>query len=248
MFNQLPSPLNVAQLEGARTPTINGYDAYPDCLYSTMVYPQAGQAVGTPLKFFQGGETAPSDISLTNVPVGTLPGGQMFHALKVFIVPLIETMVTGAAVVDASGLIRDLDRVFKTNRPQFTYTQTAINKTRGPFPLDALGEMGGVLPDFGGNNARPGRGQQRGVSARPPGRDRWLAGEPGDQGNGNVPVQPHLGRADRDQRGDDAAAAPLRLPLHQERVSAGFPVRRRRSWLPRHGRRRAPPLAISRVS
>jgi len=152
MFNQLPQPLDGAGLDRARQPIINGFDVYPDCLYDTLTYPLAGQAVGTPLKFFQGATSAPSDISLTNVPQGTLPGGQKFHARKAFLVPLIETFVSGAAVVDASGLMRDLDRVIKTNRPQWSYVQTSINKFRGPFPLDALGEMGGDVGDFGGNN------------------------------------------------------------------------------------------------
>lgn len=152
MFNQLPQPLDGKGLDQSRQPMVAGYDVYPDCLFSTLVYPQAGQPVGTPLKFFQGAETTPSDTSLTNVPQGTIPGGQKFHARKLFLVPLIETFVAGVGVLDASGLTRDLDRVLKTNRGQWNYTQTSINRLRGPFPLDALGEMGGDIADFGGDN------------------------------------------------------------------------------------------------
>jgi len=154
MFNQLPAPLNGAQLEAARISPVQGFDVYPDVLYSTILYPQAGQPVGTPLKFFQGAESVPSDTSLTNVTQNGLPGGQKFHARAFFVVPFIEaSTVTVPATLDGTGLVRDIDRVFKTNRGQWTWTQTNINRTRGPFPLDAVGEQGGLLPDFGGNNA-----------------------------------------------------------------------------------------------
>lgn len=154
MFNQLPPALDGSQLDKARTAIVGGYDVYPDVLYSTLVVPQAGQAVKVPMGFFQGNESPIGDLSLTNVPQGTLPGGQKFHARKLFIVPLIEVAtITPNTTLDGSGLVRDLDRVFKTNRPQFSYTQTSINRTRGPFPADAVGEQGGILPDFGGNNA-----------------------------------------------------------------------------------------------
>ncbi len=152
MFNQLPAPLDGKGLDRARMPIVDGFDVYPDCLYSTISYPIAGQPVGTPLKFFQGAESSVSDQSLTNVPAGTIPGGQKFHARKLFLVPLIEVVSLNTATLDGTGLVRDLDRILKTNRGQWTYTQTSINKTRGPFPLDALGEMGGDIADFGGND------------------------------------------------------------------------------------------------
>ncbi len=153
MFNALPAPLDVAQMDNARRSPVNGYDVYPDTLYSTMVYPAVGQLVNVPLQFFQGAETVPSDKSLTNVPQGVLPGGQKFHVRALFIVPLIETAVIApTTTLDGSGISRDVDRVFKTNRGQWSYTQTNIQRTRGPFPLDGVGEQAGILPDFGGNN------------------------------------------------------------------------------------------------
>lgn len=153
MYNQLPLPLDGAGLDKARRPIIDGFDVYPDVLYSTIQFPAAGQPVGTPLKFFQGAESAPSDTSLTNVPQGTIPGGQKFHAKKLFVVPLIEVFVAGAAVLDNTGRVLDLDRVLKTSRGQWSYVQTAINKSRGPFPLDAVGEQGGDIAEFGGTSA-----------------------------------------------------------------------------------------------
>jgi hypothetical protein len=152
MFNQLPDAVSVQDLDKFRRPIIDGYDVYPDVLYSTITYPLAGQVVGTPLRFFQGAETVVSDPSLTNVPQGTIPGGQKFWALKFFIVPLIETVSLNTATLDGTGLVRDVDRVFKTNRGQWSFVQTAINKNRGPFPLDAVGEQGGIIADFGGND------------------------------------------------------------------------------------------------
>lgn len=152
MYNQLPAPLDGQGLEAARAPIVKGFDVYPDVLYSTILFPAAGQPVKVPLTFFQGAESTPSDTSLTNVPQGTIPGGQKFHARKMFIVPLIDVSVAGAGVLDNSGTVRDLDRVFKTSRGQFSYTQTSINRIRGPFPLDAVGEQGGIIAEFGGNN------------------------------------------------------------------------------------------------
>lgn len=153
MYNQLPPALDGQGLDGARKPFPGGYDVYPDTLISTIQFPAAGQIVGQPLKFFQGAENPISDSSLTNVPQGTLPGGQRFHARKLFIVPFIDVFVAGAGVLDNSGTVRDLDRVFKTSRGQWNYVQTAINRIRGPFPLDAIGEQGGIISEFGGNDA-----------------------------------------------------------------------------------------------
>lgn len=153
MFNLLPSPLSVADLDNARKPIVNGFDVYPDVLYSTMNYPAAGQPINQPLRFFQGAETTPSDITLTNVPQGILPGGQKFHGLKLFLVPLIPLVSLNAATLTAAGIANDIDLILKGNRGQWQYTQTSINKTRGWFPLDAVGEQGGSIDDFGGNNA-----------------------------------------------------------------------------------------------
>ena len=153
MYNLLPAPLSVAGLDSARAPIVNGYDVYPDCLYSTMNYPAAGQPIAQPLRFFQGAESTPSDTTLTNVPAGTLPGGQKFAALKLFLVPLILPVSLNSATLTAAGIANDIDLILKGNRGQWSYTQTAINKTRGPFPLDAIGEQGGSIDDFGGNNA-----------------------------------------------------------------------------------------------
>lgn len=153
MFNQLPAPLDGAGLDNARKPIVSGFDVYPDCLYSTMLYPTAGVPVGQPLNFFQGAESTPSDTSLTNVPQGTIPGGQKFHARKLFLVPLVQTFVAGAGVLTNVGVVNDLDLILKLNRGQWKYTQTAINKLRGPFPLDAIGEQGGDIADFGGTAA-----------------------------------------------------------------------------------------------
>ncbi len=155
MFNTLPAPLDIAGLDSKRVAPFGGWDVYQDTFYSTLVVPQAGQPVNQPLVFFAGNEVGGiGDRSLTNVSAqnALIPGGHKFHAQRLYFVPIIETFVAGAGVIDASGLARDLDRVFKTNRPTFTYTSTKLNKNRGQIPLDAVGEMGGIMPDFGGNN------------------------------------------------------------------------------------------------
>jgi hypothetical protein len=154
MFNQLPAPLNIAQMDAGRVVPFKGWDVYQDVFFSTLVYPQAGQPVGNPLVFFAGSEGL-GNTNLTNVSSANalIPGGHRFHGLKLFLIPMIEvSTVAVAATLDGSGRVRDVDRVVKTNRPLLSYTSTRINKSRGTIPLDFIGEAGGILPDFGGNN------------------------------------------------------------------------------------------------
>ena len=156
MFNVLPPPVDISALDAKRVAPFGGWDVYQDTFYSTLVVPQAGQPIGQPLVFFAGNEAGGlADRSLTNVaaPNALIPGGHKFWAQRLFFVPLIETFVAGAGVLDASGLSRDVDRVFKTNRPTFSYTSTKLNKSRGQIPLDSVGELGGIMPDFGGTSA-----------------------------------------------------------------------------------------------
>lgn len=159
-MHTLPRALNLAELQAMRTPPQGAVDVYPDVLYSSMWYPAAGQPANTPLQFFQGQESATAggaagsaagDISLTNVKQGMLIG-QRFHALYAFLVPVVEVNSLNAATLDGTGIVRDLDRILKTNRGFVSYGYSVTNKTRGPFPLDAFGEMGAILPDFGGND------------------------------------------------------------------------------------------------
>lgn len=148
----LPAPKNMDELAILRQPPAGAVDVYPDVLYSTMVYPAAGLAPNAPLQFFVGAETNPRDVTLTNVAQGILIG-QRFHAYYAFVVPIVETVSENAAVLTGQGRVRDIDRVLKTSRGFVSYQYSVTNKVRGPFPLDAFGEMGAIMPDFGGNNA-----------------------------------------------------------------------------------------------
>lgn len=153
MFNNLPAPLNITQLEQGRTAPFKGWDVYQDVFFSTKTYPLAGQPVLTPLTFFDNTEAA--GVNLTNVANANalIPGGHRFHGLKLYVIPMVENAtVAVAATLDSTGRVRDVDRVFKTNRPILSYSSTRINKSRGNIPLDFIGEAGGILPDFGGNN------------------------------------------------------------------------------------------------
>lgn len=147
----LPPALGISELDSLRKPPAGAVDVYPDVIYSTIQYPQAGVPVGQPLQFFQGAESNPRDISLTNLPNGFLVA-QRFHAFAAFIVPITEALSLNAATLTADGPVRDVDRILKTNRGFLSYTYSVTNKVRGPFPLDAFGEMGAIIPDFGGNN------------------------------------------------------------------------------------------------
>lgn len=154
MFYDIGQPLNGQGLEKARTPTVDGFLAYVSTRWSTMEYPAAGQEVGAPLLFFQGAESSVADKTLTNVPTTAqfCPGGTKFHAKKLFLVPLLELTNDADAAPTAADIVRDLDRVLKTSRGFAQFTIPSIQKTFDPIPLDAIGEMGGIIPDFGGNN------------------------------------------------------------------------------------------------
>lgn len=155
MLAHLPKPLDIQGLDTARVAPFGGWDVYADVFFSTLVYPLAGQPIGQPLIFFAGNEGL-ADKTLTNVANANalIPGGHKFHGLKLFLYPLIEAAaVPVPATLDGTGLVRDVDRVFKTNRPIVSYTSTKLNKSRGTIPGVMIGEVGGILPDFGGNNA-----------------------------------------------------------------------------------------------
>lgn len=154
MFYDIGQPLNGAQLEAARTPKVDGFLVYKSSRWSTIQYPAAGQDVGAPLRFFQGAESSTADLTLTNVPTQAqfCPGGTKFHAKKLFLVPLLEETNDADAAPSAANIIRDLDRVLKVSRGFLQYTLPSISKTYDPIPLDAIGEMGGIIPDTGGNN------------------------------------------------------------------------------------------------
>lgn len=155
MFYDIGQPLNGAQLEKARTPTVDGFLAYISARWSTMQYPAAGQEVNAPLMFFQGAESSVADKTLTNVPTQAqfCPGGTKFHAKKLFLVPLLELTNDADAAPSAVDIVRDVDRVLKTNRGFAQFGLPSIQKTFDPIPLDAIGEMGGIIPDFGGNSS-----------------------------------------------------------------------------------------------
>lgn len=155
MFNSLPPALNGAELERERTPVVDGYLRYVSARWSTIQYPAAGQDVGAPLRFFQGSESSTADITLTNVATQAqfAPGGTKFHGLKLFLIPLLELTNDADAAPSAANIVRDVDRVLKTSRGFAQYTLPSIQKTFDPIPLDAIGEMGAILPDFGGNSS-----------------------------------------------------------------------------------------------
>lgn len=155
MLAHLPRPLDITGLDAQRVAPFQGWDVYADVFYSTLQYPLAGQPIGQPLVFFAGVEGL-TDKTLTNVANANalIPGGHKFHGLKLFFYPIIEAQTPlPNTSLDGTGLVRDVDRVFKTNRPVLSYSSTKINKTRGQIPGVFLGEVGGILPDFGGNNA-----------------------------------------------------------------------------------------------
>ncbi len=144
-----PSKPDGETLTRMRTMPFGGFDVYEDFLYDTVIWPQASPTPQTPINFFQ---NSSNDIPITNVPQsGQLPSPQLFHAQRLFVSPLVTTAV-GNVLLTAAGLVADLDNIFSASRSFFRYFNPATNKQRGPLPLAAVGDFGGVVPVYGGNN------------------------------------------------------------------------------------------------
>lgn len=153
MLPRLAPPLDIQGLNRQRTSPPGGYRVFPDFLYDTVNYPAAGVPAQGTLQFFSASANI-GDLTLTNLTQpGTLPSPHIFHAQFVTIKPIVETFVAGAGVIDASGVTRDLDRIFTTSRSFLQYSNSANQQQQGNIPLNALGQVGGIVPTFGGNNA-----------------------------------------------------------------------------------------------
>lgn len=219
MFNQLPAPLNIAALDAGRVVPFKGWDVYQDVFFSTKPVPIGGQPAGVPLVFFDGAEGG-GIANLTNVagPTALIQGGHRFHGIKLFVTPIVEAAVVPVpATLDGTGLVRDLDRVLKTGRPVLSYTSTRVNKSRGNIPLDMIGEAGGVLPDFGGNNA-PAAGQCGDSTRAVRGPGRMAAGFDRERERGNT-GQHILGCSRGPLRGPHVARFHSWMALHPSGVN-----------------------------
>jgi hypothetical protein len=142
-------PLNGPELEARRIPTAGAMEAVEECLFDTVNYPAAGVAVGNGLDFFV---VQQNDDTLSNLrQPGQLPVNEYFHAKRLFLVPLIESVVD--ADILASSLTRDIERILFTSRGMLTLTPSKTGRPRGPVPIHMIGGVGGVEASYGGNSA-----------------------------------------------------------------------------------------------
>ncbi len=152
MIRDLSPALDYKALAQRRTAGVLGYRVFPDFLVDTINYPAAGVPARGFLNFFQGVNAAANDVTLSNLPSGQLPSPQMFWIQSATIRVIQETTGTNDTVNSSANITRDLDRIVTTSRSYFQWSTSASTVQQGSVPLRALGQMGGVVATFGGNN------------------------------------------------------------------------------------------------
>jgi hypothetical protein len=139
MLFPMGTPVDVATLERLRLAPAGGYEVYEDFLYDTQTYLAAG-AANLQLAFFQANS---ADRTLTNLAqAGQLPAPHYFRAQRIFLSPQSEPSISAAQ--DTAGRVRDMDRILNTGRGILTFANSATNRTRGPIPIRAIGQLGGT--------------------------------------------------------------------------------------------------------
>jgi hypothetical protein len=137
MLFPMGQPADLATLEKLRTAPAGGYETYEDVLYDEQTYAAAGVAQ---IVFFG---NAQSDRTLSNLTQpGQLPAPHYFRVQRIFISPQTEPSISAAQ--DTAGRLRDWDRILNTGRATLTFSNSASNRTRGPWPCRAIGQLGGT--------------------------------------------------------------------------------------------------------
>lgn len=139
MLFPMGAPVNVQALENLRAAPAGGYEVYEDFLYDVATYPAAG-AAGLQLQYFQ---QASADRTVTNLgQPGQLPAPHYFRVQRIFLSPQSEPSISAA--MDVAGRLRDMDRILNTARGVLTFANNATNRSRGPIPIRAIGQLGGT--------------------------------------------------------------------------------------------------------
>lgn len=139
MLFPMGAPVDVATLERLRLAPPGGYEVYEDFIYDTVTYLAAGGA-GLQLAFFT---TNSADRTITNLSqAGQLPAPHYFRVQRLFLSPQSEPSISAAQ--DTAGRMRDMDRILNTGRGVLTFNNSATNRSRGPLPIRAIGQLGGT--------------------------------------------------------------------------------------------------------
>lgn len=133
-------PKTLQQLQAALTPNANQPETIPWILYDTQQYAQAGQ---TQLSFFTTLPN-PADTSITNMPLaGALPNPWFFEIQKMY----FDVLGTATTSATQAGVADDIQKIIMSGRGTFRINLS--DKIYGPFPLRALGGMGGAQAAIG---------------------------------------------------------------------------------------------------
>lgn len=149
-MRKLPAPLSLLAFQATRVAAPGGFYAFEHVLFDTGVYLAAGGA-GQVIPFF-GNVARGGDTTLTNWPnSGQLPKPHKFHGQFIYITPLVEA--TMAAAVDASGRVRDVEKVWRTSRMVLDFDLSATGRRRPSIPLSAVGSVPGVRANISAGTA-----------------------------------------------------------------------------------------------
>jgi hypothetical protein len=138
MLFPMGAPVDVPALERLRASPVGGYEVYEDFLYDTQTYPAAGGA-GLQLNFFQAAQADRTQSNLAQP--GQLPAPHYFRAQRLFLSP--QTRPSVFVGVTAQGRLDDVDVVYNIGRGVLTFANNATNRTRGPYPIRSIGQLGG---------------------------------------------------------------------------------------------------------
>jgi hypothetical protein len=111
-------------------------ESFPDVLFDTQTYAQAGSAL---LTFFNSTAANLADATLSNFPTGQLPKGEFFEVHRIF--TMIHSVPAAVATVAVTGPANDVEILHKTARGNLSWSMS--NKPYGAIPLFFFGRPGG---------------------------------------------------------------------------------------------------------
>lgn len=122
-------------------PDANQPESYPDVLYDTQTYAQAGSSV---LTFFKSTAANLADQTLSNFASGQMPAFEYFEIHRVHLIIHAIPNINVTAIM--TGAANDVEILHKTARGVLSFTLKA--KPYGPWPIAYCGRPGGPVVGY----------------------------------------------------------------------------------------------------